>query len=436
MAKHILNLLFTILVISSSLGQSNDYFMVSYVYDPEIKSVSFGSTAILPVMTLGAGMTLKFDDMSGIERNFFYRIIHCDRNWQPSGLRDNDYIDGFNDEPIRGFTYSINTRIPYIHYNQSFPNRLTKFKMSGNYVILIYEDSPENPILTQRVVLCENTMSLDVQQVFASDVENIKHKQEFTVDIFNTNLKLRNPQEELSVVMVKNSNWNSARTAVPYFIANDKIRFNKLGSFQFWGGVEHRFFDTRSLTMVGRGVEKITRNTLGFNVDLTESLSWNDDFYTTIFDYNGGFYIDNEDGLGVIDATGMPLFSESPTRDINSDYVMVNFSLKSKVDLFSDEDIYILGAFNNWQPSPDYRMDWDEETRLYKKSILLKQGYYNYSYTVVNSDGEFFENKIDGSWSETENDVTAIIYFKGITDLADRAVGFQRYNTQKNVKRF
>jgi hypothetical protein len=290
--------------------------------------------------------------------------------------------------------------------------------------------------LTQRFVLCERSAGVNVEQIFASDVANIKHKQEFIVDVSQGDLKVRNPQDELLMVTYKNSDWGSARSAKPNFIANDKIRFNKLGELQYWGGIEYRFFDLRTLVQVGRGVDRINRTSSNIEAFLTPNTSWNENFYTTIADYNGGFYIDNVDGLPGLTVDGKPLFSESETRDINSDYILVNFELKSKVDLYNDENIHILGAFNHWQPTPENRMEWDAKERVYKKQLQLKQGYYNYNYTIVNNNGEIDECKIDGSWSETENNITAILYFKGINDLADRAVGFQLYNTTNKVKKF
>ena len=47
-------------------------------------------------------------------------------------MRDIDFINGFNDELMRNYEYSTNTRIKFIHYWLDLPNENTTFKISGN----------------------------------------------------------------------------------------------------------------------------------------------------------------------------------------------------------------------------------------------------------------------------------------------------------------
>ena len=80
------------------------------MYDEYIKTVTLEINNLptnFPVMTLNSGqfVMLKFDDLINEERNFYYRIIHCDKDWQPSGLREIEYISGFNDERLRNYEY-------------------------------------------------------------------------------------------------------------------------------------------------------------------------------------------------------------------------------------------------------------------------------------------------------------------------------------------
>ena len=128
-----------------------------------------------------------------------------------------------------------------------------------------------------------------------------------------------------------------------------------------------------------------------------------------------------------------------PTASIRIDFFdwpteKITQKIKSNKDLFDDEEIYILGAFNNWLPSDENRMVWDGKE--YKGTLLVKQGFYNYCYAIVSKDGKIRYHTLDGSWSETENDYHAIVYFRGITDLYDRVVAVTTYNTNSKVKRF
>ena len=61
-----------------------------------------GLPVSMPIIDLGSSgkLDLSFDDLEGGEKDFNYRIIHCDKNWNPSNLDEYDYIEGFNDEEI------------------------------------------------------------------------------------------------------------------------------------------------------------------------------------------------------------------------------------------------------------------------------------------------------------------------------------------------
>jgi Domain of unknown function (DUF5103) len=427
-----------------SIGQGQPYTHQNNVYDGDIFSVVFevkGSPTSLQVLSAGSSpLILKFDDLSNTERNFFYRVIHCDRNWNKSDLRDLDFVDGFNDEPLRRFAYSVNTRTQYLHYDLQLPNTQTKFKASGNYILLIYEESVENPIITRRFIVTEQLAATNMTMIYPTDVENIRYKQELNAEVQMGSLKVRAPQDEFTLAIMQNENWQTEVKSKPNFVLSDKLRFTKAGVYQYWGLTEFRSFDTRSLNVIGRGVEKIKRNTDGYDVKLTDCNSLNETFYTTFFDFNGRYYIDNFDALSVrpqeTSEQGRPTFTHHEERDFNADYVTVHFNFKSLVDLYSDEEIYVLGAFNHWQPEEAYRLTWDESSKTYRTSLLLKQGFYNYAFAIANDKGKVTYNKLDGSWGETEHDYHSILYFRGITDLYDRVVSVTTINSNDKSVRY
>lgn len=128
-----------------------------------------------------------------------------------------EYITGFNDERLRNYEYSVNTKTPFLHYWQKFPNKDTDFKVSGNYLIVIYEDKIDFPVLTRRLVLTENRVAVEINGTYPGDVENIRYKQEMQVVINFDKFKMRNPVDEISVIMLQNEDWNNAIDAKPSF---------------------------------------------------------------------------------------------------------------------------------------------------------------------------------------------------------------------------
>jgi hypothetical protein len=436
------------------------------VYDEQIKTVTFEVNNLptnFPAITLNSGqfIMLKFDDLLNEERILYYRLIHCDKNWNPSTISEIEAFNGFNDERLRNYSYSINTKVPYIHYWQQFPNKDIQFKISGNYLLVIYEDNIEYPIISRRFVIKENRVGVEMKSVFPADVENIRYKQELNVSINFEGFKMRNPMDEISLMVMQNENWNTAITSKPSFFTVNNLRFNKLNTFAWWGLTEYRDFDTRSLMRLGRGVKFIERAKNETDVILMTDQSRRNKVHLANFDFNGRFIIENFERLrqtttgdvldrfinntnadanlrqslrdsivGSIIRQNNLIDGEyiAEERNIRSDYTNVTFVLDDMINL-QNEDIYVLGSMNNWLPSEEYRMKYDSKRDLYLTEVVLKQGYYNYMYGVINKKDEVDYPVMEGSWNETENEYQALVYYRGLGDLYDRVIGFSVYNT-------
>ena len=300
--KNILIIMLLLQATWTEAGNDYNFNFKNQVYDEYIKTVTLEINNLptnFPVMTLNSGqfVMLKFDDLINEERNFYYRIIHCNKDWQPSGLREIEYISGFNDERLRNYEYSVNTKTPYLHYWQKFPNKDTNFKVSGNYLIVIYEDKIDYPMLTRRLVITENLVNVDINGTYPGDVENIRYKQEMQVNINFEKFKMRNPVEEVSVVMLQNEDWNNAVHAKPSFFSGSNLRFNKIKTFSWWGLTEYRDFDTRSLMRLGRHVSYIERKNNGVDVLLMKDEARRNKVHLANFDFNGRFIVDNFERL-------------------------------------------------------------------------------------------------------------------------------------------
>lgn len=441
------------------------------VYDEQIKSVTFDVNNLptnFPTITLNSGqfIMLKFDDLLNEERILYYRLIHCDKNWKPSTITEIDAFNGFNNERLRNYAYSINTKVPYVHYWQQFPNSDIQFKISGNYLLVIYEDNIDYPIITRRFVVKENRVGIEMKSVFPADVENIRYKQELNVAVNYEGFKMRNPMDEIDLVVIQNENWNTSVTSKPSFFSLNSLKFNKLNTFAWWGLTEFRDFDTRSLMRLGRGVKFIERNKNETDVILMTDQPRRNKVHITTFDFNGRFIIDNFERLRFsttsdalekfinntqADANLRQSLRDSivasvvrqnslldgqyiaEERNIRSDYTNVTFVLDDMIDTEKGE-VYILGAMNNWMPVEEYRMKYDSKRDLYTAEVLMKQGYYNYMYALVNDKNEINYPVMEGSWNETENDYQALVYYRGIGDLYDRVIGFGVYNTNSELR--
>jgi hypothetical protein len=77
-------------------------------------------------------------------------------------------------------------------------------------------------------------------------------------------------------------------------------------------------------------------------------------------------------------------------------------------------------------------MQFDVKLGVYQKTLLLKQGYYSYSYILrdrnaPNDLDDFTET--EGNHFETENNYTILVYYHAPGTLNDQLVGFATINS-------
>ncbi len=68
-------------------------------------------------------------------------------------------------------------------------------------------------------------------------------------------------------------------------------------------------------------------------------------------------------------------------------------------------------------------MKYDAISERYKTSIVFKQGFYNYNFVTLNNNNIINLNEIDGSFYQTENEYTVIVYYKPFGETYDRVIG-------------
>ena len=116
-----------------SLTETDDYYkkehfrFENYIYKDNIKTAILhkeGWQLSSPVIELNSNEKIKlsFDDLDADSKNYYYTIIHCNANWEPSDIRDSEYIEGFIENQITDYKFSFNTMQNYTHYNLIIPN--------------------------------------------------------------------------------------------------------------------------------------------------------------------------------------------------------------------------------------------------------------------------------------------------------------------------
>ncbi|MDR6966896.1 hypothetical protein J2X31_000896 [Flavobacterium arsenatis] len=406
MSEKIYSLL--LLVLYFSTGQS--FSQEKEINPPyNIKTVTFvqNNQNVIPIFRLNDGFQFQFDDLYGDEANYFYTLTHCDYDWKPSQLSKAEYIDGFDDQRIQSHINSFNTLQLYTHYNVSLPNKFTRFRVSGNYVLKILNNDKE-VVFSRKFILWEDLVSVPMQVKRARNVNEIEYKQNLDFSIRSQNIQFQSPLQNVKVLLMKNGQFQDAITNVKpmYTIGNDLI-YKYDTETQFWAGNEFLFFDNKDIRGANNSISRVDAKEI-YNSHLFTNNARANVPYTFFPDVNGNFVVRN-------------LNAEDNT--VEADYSWVFFSLSAPA-YFGKDDIYITGMFNNYALTPEYKMDYNKEKGIYEKALMVKQGFVNYQYTIANKNGKIDnQNAIDGNFYQTENNYFAIVYYRENGQRYDRIIG-------------
>lgn len=375
-----------------------------------IKTISFvqnGQNAV-PIFQLGDSFSLQFDDLQGTEDNYYYQIKHCNYDWKPSQLSQNEYLGGFDDQRIQEYTNSVNALQIYSHYKLSFPNRFTQLKVSGNYIITVLNED-RDVVFSRKIILYENLVSVPVQIKRARNLNDVQTKHNIDFAVKSNSITFQSPLQNVKVLLMQNGKFNNAITNIKpmYTIGNDLIYKYDVET-QFWAGNEFYFFENKNIRGANNSIAYVDSNGSLYNCHLYENEARANKQYTYFPDINGNFLIKNISALN---------------NDTEADYAWIYFTLSAS-SFTNNKNIYINGMFNNYALSDENKMEFNEKKGVYEKALMIKQGFTNYQYVLADSNGKIDEeNAIDGNFFQTENDYFAIIYYRENGQRYDRVIG-------------
>ena len=382
-----------------------------------IKTITFkGSTneSQLPILRLGEPLQLEFDALNGNEDDYYYTIEYFNFDWTPTILARAEYLDGFDNQRIRDYENSFNTYQIYSHYKLTIPNESTKrLKVSGNYLLNVFDNYGEL-MFSRKFMVYENLANVGVSIKRSRDVTFIKEKQTVDIVIAPKNIQFNNPEKTVKTLIIQNNNLNSTISNLkPMYTLGSQLIYKYGNEASFWGGNEYLYFENKDIRGANSGIRSIELLDL-YNNYLYANFIRADRPYTYNPDINGNF---------LITAIGI----ENP--DIEADYAWIHFSLLS--DQMPDHlSVHIYGNFNNYAIDESTKMTYDDLDKIYRNQMLLKQGFYNYKYVVVdNNTGLVDEGAISGNFYETENNYKVLVYYRDLGARFDKIIGLGEANS-------
>jgi hypothetical protein len=391
-------------------------------YDPSIKTIQVfkeGFELSPPIIQINSTerISIQFDDLSPDIKRYKFTILHCDADWQLSAdLTVADYIDGYREENIDQYEYSYNTMVRYTHFRTTFPTDNMRPKVSGNYLLLVYEDDPSQLAFTMRFMVVESSPVVATGKIVqGSEIASRLSRQQVDFVVHLNGFQVLDVDREIKIILMQNGRWdNTLRLSKPRFARTDELDYRYDESISFSGGNQFRNFDIKSLQYQSERIARIAYDTTN-QVFLLADQPRTYKQYAFEKDLNGCFYIKSED--------------HAERSNTEADYAWVHFYLPFPA-MITNGTFHILGGLTYWQTDNSNRMYFNPEHKGYELNLFLKQGYYNYLY-VFRENGKTTadESFIEGSHWETENDYTLYVYYHETGSLYDRLIAVNFLNT-------
>lgn len=375
-----------------------------------------------PIIRLGSNeyLLFLFDDLNGGYKRYNYKIEHRNADWSESNIFQSEYLIGYTSDYVRTYKNSFNTYQRYTNYQIQFPNRDMNVKLGGNYLLKVYTDNEDKPLFTKRFAVYQGNVEVGLNTSRYINPTNKDFNQRIQAIITSGNQNLIESNDAARLFIMKNNNWEDHVVAFqPDFSRTNQLTYNNV-NINFEGGAEYNWFDTKNLDVPGLTTERNFRKDSVYHTVLRVDYPKYNLPYDDFGDINGNFYIRNN------------RYGNEYLAASEADYTWVYFALQDFEDQNGLYEAYVVGAFNNWDISPDSKLKYDDESKLWVNEYFLKQGYYNYQYVVKNTKtGKLEPSYVSGSFWQAENMYQGLFYYRPWGARYDVLMGFGFSNTRK-----
>jgi hypothetical protein len=388
------------------------------VYSSTVKSIKLfrsGDQTSFPIIQLGSPdvLQLEFDDLDARVKNFYYSFQLCDANWTPSMLTSFDYIRGFQSQRITTYRNSSLVTIPYVHYQATIPDRNSAPSRAGNYLLRVFlNNDTTQMVFTSRFVVATNLAKIGavVQQPFNSTLFRTGQKLQLAVTT-DQRIKVMSPQD-LKVVVLQNQNFQTSLFIDrPTIWRGNYFEYSDEAITGMEAAREFRWLDMRSLRLRSDRMEVLDNRKDSVHVYVKTEGSRTGQPFVYYRDINGSYTIETFESIN-------PFWQ--------GDYAYTHFTYVPPGGRpIEGSQVYIFGEMTHFASDTTGLMQFNTETGAYEKTMLLKQGYYNYLYaTRPLSGGPVSFSQTEGNNWSTENIYTVLVYYRPFGARADECIGY------------
>ena len=413
-----------LLCIATALSaQDFDLICGNINYKPEVQTVLLYadenqlSDPIIPLDDMIGRLTLSFDIIDGEGEVLNYTFIHCSHDWHPSDIQRLQYASGYESDRLDDYAFSRNTLIEYVNYQLKFPREEMLPLISGNYLLVVYGDDMNDLYFTRRFMVVDEKAHVGATVPrYPDDLTLTDTHQQLNVRVNMSNYLTGNTQQNSFLTICQNGRWDNAVEGLkPTYVYPDYISYEHHPQTVFEATNQYRRFNTSNFYFQSENLAHIRQTDESFEIDIATCESRARKAYTSYEDIHGEKFIYVED--------------ENLDNSTEADYCRVNFFYKSEAPL-THEDLYIMGALNDWCFNESNKMTYDYRLRGYTCSMVLKQGYYNFMFVTLDRQTHEISTDITaGNHWETNNVYKLYFYFYNMLKGYDELIGYSIVNS-------
>ena len=366
-----------------------------------------------PIIIQDSKISIEFDIKSDFTPNWEILFRFCDQDWEP--YEDYLFANEFYSTE-RNLWFEVlpfrSDRARY-HYKGTFPNKSVNFPFSGNWKFYIIDTSEpdyiygsgkfyvvnENEVKLRTSLKDERLEGLSPEPAVFGQIHRLKVSftlpdSMFTQQVENVHI-IENRKIEYPIILEKTYDdlWR--------YYEIDGINSLSFFAKDIQPGGEYRQANLMNKTKYTP--PKVYANFDGIDVSRK--------FKPSGKDFNGGSKL-------------MKFKKEY------AEYMDVEFRLRLPDNYY--ENVFLVGAFNNWEILPDYKMN--DDAGLFTKTIELKRGVYDYQYVTADINDDYIENvswiELEGNDWNTENEYYLFLYYDS-PEIGgyDKIIGFTKINS-------
>ena len=372
---------------------------------------------LIPLNRPEKRLTLSFDLLGSQGEVLNYTFIHCSNDWLPTDIQRSYYATGYEYGRIENYEFSRNTLVDYVHYQLQFPEAEMLPVASGNYLLIVYGDDLSDLYFTRRFMVIDSKASITASVPrYCDDLNLSDTHQQLNVTVALSSIMGGNIQEYSNLTIRQNGRWDNASVGLkPSFVYPDYLSYEHDPMTVFEASNQYRRVNFSDFYFQSENINRIYQTDDYYVVDYAICDSRAHKPYITHEDIHGEKYI--------------YVSNENLETDTEADYAWVNLFLRWPYPL-AHEDMYVMGAANNWQFDERNLMHYDYELRGYLCQMLLKQGYYNFLFVTADREtGRVSTELTEGNHWDTNNLYKLYFYYYNATKGYDELIGYGTVNS-------